>query len=96
MILFVLKLSKIAKKQPQATFAALTKSLQCEWQFLQRVVSGCGDLFAPLDVVLTSTFQLSLSVKLLHVSVCCFLFQCGSVGLGFIVRIILLSSVFCL
>ena len=26
-------LSKIAEKQPQAAFAALTKSLQCEWQF---------------------------------------------------------------
>jgi len=52
----VLKLSKIAEKQPQAVFAALTKSLQCEWQFLQRVVPGCCDLFTPLDVVLTSTF----------------------------------------
>jgi len=52
----VLKLSKIAEKQPQATFVALTKSLQCEWQFLQHVVPGCGDLFAPVDVVLTSTF----------------------------------------
>ena len=30
-------LSKIAEKQPQAAFAALVKSLQCEWQFLQRV-----------------------------------------------------------
>ena len=48
--------SKIAGKQPQAAFSALTKSLQCEWQFLQRVVSDCGDLFAPLDDVLTSTF----------------------------------------
>jgi len=36
----VLKLFKIAEKQPQATFAALTKSLQCEWQFLQHVVPG--------------------------------------------------------
>jgi len=52
----VLKLSKIAEKQPQVAFAALTKSLQCEWQFLQCVVPGCGNLFAPLDVVLTSTF----------------------------------------
>jgi len=91
----VLKLSKIAEKQPQATFAALTKSLKCEWQFLQRVVPGCGDLFALLDVVLTlPSFQLSLVVKLLHVSVCCFLCQCDLLGLGFIIRIILLSSVF--
>jgi len=52
----VLKLSKIAEKQPQAAFAALTKSLQCEWQFLQHVDPGCDGLFAPPDVVLTPTF----------------------------------------
>ena len=49
-------LSKIAEKQPQAAFAALTKSLQCEWQFLQRVIPNCGSYFIPLDDVLASTF----------------------------------------
>ena len=49
-------LSKIAEKQPQAAFAALVKSLQCEWQFLQRVIPNCANHFAPLDDVLTSTF----------------------------------------
>ena len=49
-------LSKIAKKQPQAAFAALTKSLQCEWQFL-RVISNCGSYFIPLDDVLASTYK---------------------------------------
>jgi len=29
---------------------------QCEWQFLQHVIPGCSELFAPLNVVLTSTF----------------------------------------
>ena len=51
----VQSLSKIADKQPQAAFTALTKFLQCEWQFLQHVVPDCGYLFAPLDV-LASTF----------------------------------------
>ena len=30
-------LSKAAESQPQATFAVLVKSIQCEWRFLQRV-----------------------------------------------------------
>ena len=49
-------LSKIAEKQPQAAFAALTKSLQCEWQFLQRVIPNCGSYFILLGDVLASTF----------------------------------------
>ena len=46
----------MAEKQPQAAFSALMKSLQCEWQFLQRVIPDCGSLLIPLDVVLTSVF----------------------------------------
>ena len=56
-------LSKFAEKQSQVAFAALTKSLQCEWQslqcewqFLQRDVPNCGNYFTPLDDVLASTF----------------------------------------
>ena len=49
-------LSKIAEKQPQGAFAALVKSLQCKWQFVQRVIPNYGNYFAPLDDVLTSTF----------------------------------------
>ena len=44
----VWSLTKMAVKQPQATFSSLTKSLQCEWQFLQHVIPDCGGLFAPL------------------------------------------------
>ena len=35
----------------QAAFASLTKSfsLQCEWDFLQRVVPDCADAFKPLN-----------------------------------------------
>ena len=49
-------LSKLAEKQPQAAFAALTKSLQCKLQFLQCVIPNCGSYFIPLDDVLASTF----------------------------------------
>ena len=41
-IVNVQSLSKMAEKQPQAAFSALTKSLQCEWQFLQRVIPDYG------------------------------------------------------
>ena len=43
------KLSQAAVKAPQAAFASLTKSLQCEWDFLQRVVPDCADAFKPLN-----------------------------------------------
>ena len=33
----VASLSKAAESQPQAAFAVLVKSIQCEWRFLQRV-----------------------------------------------------------
>jgi len=49
-------LAEISMSQPQAAFAALTKSLQCEWRYLQRVVPDCGDLFAPLQDALFGTF----------------------------------------
>ena len=35
-------LSKAAESQPQAAFAALVKSIQCEWRFLQRVIPNCS------------------------------------------------------
>ena len=57
----VQSLTKMTVKQPQTAFSALTRSLHCEWQFLQCVIPDCGSLFAPLDEVLTSVFfQLSL------------------------------------
>ena len=39
----VQSLIKMAVK-PQAAFSALMKLLQCEWQFLQRVILDCGGL----------------------------------------------------
>ena len=49
-------LSEIAVPQPQAAYVALTKSLQCEWVYLQRVVSDCRSLFAPLENIISSLF----------------------------------------
>ena len=36
------KLSKAATNSPQAASTALSKSLQCEWSYLQRVIYNCG------------------------------------------------------
>ena len=43
-------------KEPQATYAALTKSFQNEWTFLQRVVAGCDQAFRDLEYTLFSQF----------------------------------------
>jgi len=42
------KLTKASESQPQAAQMALTKSLQFEWAYLQRVVPNCADAFEPL------------------------------------------------
>ena len=50
------KLSQAAVKAPQAAFPFLTKSLQCEWDFLQRVVPDCADAFTPLNKKIKKQF----------------------------------------
>ena len=50
------KLSQPAVKAPQAAFASLTNSLQCEWDFLQRVVPDCADAFTPLSKKIMKQF----------------------------------------
>ena len=40
--------SQAAVKYPQAVYAAFTKSLQCEWNYFQRVTPGCDDEFGIL------------------------------------------------
>ena len=37
----LLSLTKVAVKEPQAAYAALTKSFQNEWTSLQQVAAGC-------------------------------------------------------
>ena len=42
----------MAEKEPQAALVGLTRSLQCEWSFVQRVVKDTSQLFAPLEKIL--------------------------------------------
>ena len=54
------ELSKVAEKEPQAALVGLTRSLQCEWNFVQRVVKDTSQLFAPLEKMLKENFLPSL------------------------------------
>ena len=43
-------------KEPQDAYAVLTKSLSFEWNFLQRIVPVCWDLFKPLEEAMVESF----------------------------------------
>ena len=48
------RLAQAARAYPQSCYAAFTRSLSCEWAFLQRVVGDCDEEYVPLrDVVKT-------------------------------------------
>ena len=53
---YLLSLTNVAVKEPQAAYAALTKSFQNEWTFLQRVVAGCNHSFSDLEYTLFCQF----------------------------------------
>ena len=56
----VTKESKAAVRAPQAAFSTMTKSLQCEWEFVQRVVPDCAETFIPLQHAISDQFFPSL------------------------------------
>ena len=49
-------LAKYAGKYPQTAFAGLTKSLQQEWQYVQRVTPGVGAFFQPVEDAIVEKF----------------------------------------
>ena len=52
----VLKLAKAAEHYPQAAYAALSKSMQFEWSFLQRVIQNCSASFLCLRDQINANF----------------------------------------
>ena len=54
-------LSEVARKQPQAAYVAVSKSLQNEWNYMQRIFPDCEDLFSPLKQSLLEDFFPSLT-----------------------------------
>ena len=51
----LVQLAKAAKSQPQASFAALSKSLQFEWNFVSRVIPNCGGTFSSIRNLINYT-----------------------------------------
>ena len=51
---------KAAESQPQAAYVALSKSLQFEWTYLQRVLPDCANHFSPLRDIINESFWTSL------------------------------------
>ena len=49
-------LARVSQKYPQSPYAGLQKSLQQEWEFVQRVTPGVGDSFRPVEKALKETF----------------------------------------
>ena len=54
------KLATVAQHEPQAAFVAFTKSLQCEWTFIQRVMLDTQHHFSPLRLAIQESFLPSL------------------------------------
>ena len=46
----------VACKHPQSTYAGMHKSLQHEWEFVQRVTPEIGDSFRPVEQALREAF----------------------------------------
>ena len=55
-VLSLSRLSAACHQCPQAAYCALQKSLQMEWQYVQRVVDCSPALFAPLEDAIAQTF----------------------------------------
>jgi hypothetical protein len=52
----VTDLTSVTQAFPQAAYSGLQKSLQQEWQFVQRVTKGIGPEFASIEQTLAKTF----------------------------------------
>ena len=49
-------LARVARKHPQSAYAGLQKSLQQEWEFVQRVTLGIGNAFGPVEEEIKKAF----------------------------------------
>ena len=52
----VQELAQVAQSYPQTAYAGLQKSLQQEWQYLQRVTEGTSDHFSPIEKAICDDF----------------------------------------
>ena len=54
------QLAEAARAYPQSAYSAFTRSLACEWSFLQRVVEGCDDEYGHLQNTIRRVFTPSV------------------------------------
>ena len=54
------KLVIVSKKQPQMSYYVYTKSAQCQWSYLQRILPDCGSFFEPIEKKVTEQLLPSL------------------------------------
>jgi hypothetical protein len=57
---YVRKFSSLCVDQPQSAYIALSKSLQSEWIYLQRIMSDCDGLFSDVECAISDSFIPSL------------------------------------
>jgi len=57
------QLAQVAPHFPQMAYTGLTKSLQLEWQYIQRVIPAIGTTLAPIEEALANTFLPALLDK---------------------------------
>ena len=77
------KLATVAQHEPQAAFVAFTKSLQCEWTFIQRVIIDMQHHFSPLRLAIQESFLPSLfgsQVDALEAEIMCTPSRNGGIG----------------
>ena len=58
-------LSEVAKKQPHAAYIAVSKAMQNEWNYLQRIFPDSAELFSPLHQLLFNDFFPIATVQVL-------------------------------
>ena len=59
-------LEGVAHNHPQSAYAGLQKPLQQEWDFIQRVTTGVGEAFGPVEESLREIFVPALFRGLLE------------------------------
>jgi hypothetical protein len=53
-------LARVAGRYPQAAYTGITRCLQVEWTYLQRVVPDIGEAFRPIETAIRDVFLPSL------------------------------------
>ena len=77
------KLAGVAELQPQASYAAMAKSLQFEWSFVRRIIPNCESSFALLqDKINTIFWPAVFGTDISQLELCLFTLPAQMGGMG--------------